>query len=106
MGWKQVLLEVRVPPGPSPQHMQELAGQLMSAGFDWDPDYIVPMEQSQSADQVSRSVLLRGWLQEGREQDLEARPDVVHIWSDAPAAPFEGQDKASDEAVPKNPFTF
>jgi hypothetical protein len=90
--------------------MQELAGQLMSAGFDWDPDYIVPMEQPQSAGQeISRSVLLRGRLQEGREQDLEARPDVVHIWSDAPAAPFAAeprQDGASDEAGQKNPFTF
>ena len=117
MGRRQVLVEMRVPPGVPLQDVRKLASQLSDYGFDWDPDYIVPMETAPVGAKGKRqggyhSVILRGRIEEGREPELEARSDVIRVWSDAPIVPFaspkEEKEKDEEEAdrPPPGPFTF
>lgn len=84
---KRVLVELRIPHQASEQRVQELASQLKDFGFDWDQNYLVPLREQRRY----RYVLLRGELEGGREPDLEARPNVVRVWSDAPIHPVEGR---------------
>lgn len=107
---KHVLVEMRVPRRASAKRLRKMAGQLSEYGFDWDPDYLVPHELSQDA-QESRSyrhVLLRGQIEEDREPELEAQPNVIRVWSDAPIVSFENdeEDEKEPQARPKSPFAF
>jgi hypothetical protein len=111
MGWRKVLVEMRVPQGTSAQHMRKLAGRLADYGFDWDPDYLVPLEHHSKRARKRwgqhRVVLLRGQIEEGREPDLEANPDIIRVWSDAPVEPLaNAQEEEETGESPKSPFTF
>ncbi len=117
MGRRQVLVEMRVPPGAPLQDVRRLASQLSDYGFDWDPDYLIPMETVPRGAKGKRkrgyrSVILRGRIEEGREPELEARSDIIRVWSDAPIAPFsslekrEEKDEKEADRPPPSPFTF
>ncbi|HEC33963.1 MAG TPA: hypothetical protein ENI37_04530 [Chloroflexi bacterium] len=112
MGWRRVLVEMRVPRTASAKRVRELAGRLTDCGFDWDPDYLVPLEnpdgEARRERRRYRSIVLRGRIEEGREPDLEARSDVVRVWSDAPIAPVSAvvKEKGEIEEPPKSPFAF
>ncbi|HIE37704.1 MAG TPA: hypothetical protein EYH30_11490 [Anaerolineales bacterium] len=114
MGQRQVLVEMRVPRSASVWRVRELAGQLTDYGFDWDPDYLVPLEnpagEARRGNEEYRFILLRGRIEEGREPELEARSDVIRIWSDAPIAPFvpaaEEAEAEKADRPRKSPFAF
>jgi hypothetical protein len=115
MGQRQVLVEMRIPRGAPLQDVRKLASQLSDYGFDWDPDYVIPMETvpvgaKGKRKRGYRSVILRGRIEEGREPELEARSDVIRVWSDAPIAPFtpaaeEAEEEKTDRPR-KSPFAF
>jgi len=114
MSWRQIMVEVRVPQGASGQRMLELADELVEEGFDLDPDYMVPVETRTEKGRRWRkgqhSVLLRGRIEEGREAVLEAHPEVVRVWSDAPISEFSALEKEDEdedeEKAPRHPFVF
>lgn len=114
---RQVMLEVRVPRSVPSEQVRELADELTDLGFDWDEEYLVPIPRSADRGQY-RHVLLRGKVEEGREDSIRARPEVVRIWSDEPvikgfrSAEEEGEgagpekEDDTEEIVPKSPFSF
>ncbi len=110
--YRQVMVEVRVPRDTPPKEVRELADELTDLGFDWDREYMVPIPRRSERGQY-RHVLLRGRVEEGRETSLQARPDVVRIWSDEPV--LKGfdieeldveEDEVQEEPAPKSPFSF
>ncbi|MBN1956083.1 MAG: S8 family serine peptidase [Anaerolineae bacterium] len=50
------------------------------------------------------SVLVRGEIEAGDEQDLLAGPGVVAVWTDAPIAPFPAPDPFLSLAAPRGEF--
>lgn len=114
---RQVMVEVRVPRSTPSEQVRELADELTDLGFDWDEEYMVPIPRSSDRGHY-RHVLLRGRVEEGREDFIRARPDVVRIWSDEPiikgfrSAEEEKEtvgpesEDANEEIAPKSPFSF
>lgn len=109
MGRRQVLVEMRVPQRASARRVRELADQLIDYGFEWDPEYLVPLDDPTTKGEGEggryRRVLLRGQIEEEREPELEAHSNILHVWSDAPIAPLSS---AAEEETPplKSAFTF
>jgi hypothetical protein len=97
MALKRVLVELRVPEIDAASIM-EVASSLGSLGFALDASY-----KPISMDPEGRTMCIRGEIEEGREEELEASPDVVKVWSDARIVPFSEGEKESGEG-PK--FTF
>jgi len=105
---KRVLVEMLVPHKLSARRVRKLADRLTSYGFDMDPDYVVPLEGHDVAARKGRyrRVLLRGRVEEGREPELEADPDVVRVWADAPIVPFGVPEGEVGGGPRKSPFAF
>ena len=91
MALKRVLVELRAPEIDAASIM-ELASSLESLGFALDTSY-----KPISMDPQGRTMCVRGEIEEGKEEKLEASPDVVKVWSDARIAPFsEGEEESGE----------
>lgn len=109
MAWRQVLVEMQVPRSASSRRVRQLARRLTDYGFDWDPAYLVSLDAPRGENSEEyRLVVLRGRLEEGREPELQARPDIIHIWSDAPIAPLAEyvRQKEEGDQPARSPFVF
>lgn len=95
---RQVIVELQVPLSASAHWVQERAGQL-GGYFHPDPDYMLEAspDDGERTRSRHRAVLLRGWVDEGREKDLEASPDVIRVWSDAPIQALETVSQDGEE---------
>ncbi len=90
---KRVIVELRVPFGFSMESIQamDIATQ---AGFNMDLEYkpvpVNPPEEIASALAAANeeTILVRGELDEVKEAELKALPNVVNVWTDARIEPF------------------
>jgi subtilisin family serine protease len=93
---KRVLVELRV---PADTNMQAFAGTglVELPGFTLDQSY-QPVPSSPPTDALAASlaasnervVLIRGEVDEAREEELRRTPNVVGVWTDAQIEPFQG----------------
>ena len=91
MALKRVLVELRAPEIDAASIM-ELASSLESLGFALDVSY-----EPIGMDPESHTMCIRGEIEEGKEEELEASPDVVKVWSDARIVPFgEGEEESGE----------
>lgn len=97
MALKRVLVELRVP-GVDAASIIKVASSLESFGFALDASY-----KPISMDPEGHTMCIRGEIEEGKEEELEASPNVVKVWSDARIVPFSEGEKESGEG-PK--FSF
>lgn len=89
---KRVIVELKVPAGFT---MQTVMAMDMAAlpGFQIDSSYD-PVPVSPSGEVAAtlgvheEVVLVRGEIEEGREAELRAQPNVVNVWTDARIEPF------------------
>jgi subtilisin family serine protease len=93
---KRVLVELRV---PADTNMQAFAGTnlVQLPGFNLDQSYqpvpSSPPTQALAASLAAsneRVVLIRGEVDEAREEELRRAPNVVGVWTDARIEPFQG----------------
>jgi hypothetical protein len=91
MALKRVLVELRAPEVDDASIMK-VASSLESLGFALDASY-----KPISMDPKGHTVCIRGEIEEGKEKELEASPNVVKVWSDARIVPLSEGEKESDE---------
>lgn len=91
---KRVIVELRVAVGLT---MDTIMGMdaVRLPGFTIDPDYApVPVSPSEElaaslADANEEVVLIRGEVDEEKEEELRAQPNVIDVWTDARIEAFE-----------------
>ena len=91
---KRVIVEVRGSAGLTARAAMETdAGKL--PGFKIDPDYdpvpISPPEEMVASLEAANEeiVLIRGEVEEEKEEELNALPNVIKVWTDGRIEPFE-----------------
>jgi subtilisin family serine protease len=93
---KGVIIELRAPLGFSTESIVSMVAMDAARipGFEIDPEYKpVPVKPTEETARALAAVneeiiLMRGELDEAREAELKALPNVVNIWTDAPIEPF------------------
>ncbi|MCG6962336.1 MAG: S8 family peptidase [Acidobacteria bacterium] len=102
----RVLVELRVPSGSKGGEVMALARGLDAPSFSLDSSYdAVPVRPT--SDQVEEFaarnlevVVVRGTIDAADIPRLEARPEVIRVWFDAPIAPFgDMSPRASDRVI-------
>ncbi|SNQ60461.1 S8 family peptidase [Candidatus Methanoperedens nitratireducens] len=93
---KKVIVEIRAPKVPESRLMavaNEITSQFDIEGFKLDKDYKPvpgnpPDHLAASFEASNETVMLvRGEIEEGKEKELESRPNVIKVWTDARIAP-------------------
>ena len=88
MAIRRVLVELSVPQADSASVLS-VAISLERLGFALDASY-----EPIGVDPEGHTVFIRGEIDEGRVEELEAFPDVIKVWSDARIVPFsDGQEE-------------
>src|SRR3972149_3240921 len=96
MAKKKVIVEMRVPKVPESGFAaaaRDITSRLDIPGFKLDKDFkpvpgSPPDHLAASFAASNETVLLvRGEIDEGKEKDLESRPNVIKVWTDARIAP-------------------
>ncbi len=95
---KRVIVELKVPLGFTTMRADMEMDVAKLPWFKIDPEY-KPISGSPTEKMVTslaaaneKIVLIRGEIEEGREEELKALPNVVNVWTDAKIVPFnEGQ---------------
>lgn len=93
---KKVIVEMRVP--KVPEHgvaavVSEIISRFDVSGFKLDKGYkpvpVNPPEELAASLAVSNEtvMLVRGEIEEGKEKELESRPNVIKVWTDAKIEP-------------------
>jgi subtilisin family serine protease len=91
---KRVIVELRAPFGFSMESIQTMDVATVT-GFNIDYEYepvpVNPPEEIARALAAANeeTILVRGELDEERESELKALPNVVNVWTDAPIEPFD-----------------
>ena len=93
---KRVIIELRVPVDFTMRAAMETDVAKLP-GFEMDPEY-EPVPGSPPEGMVEslaaaneEIVLVRGEVEEEKEEELKALPNVVNVWTDAQIEPFEGE---------------
>lgn len=90
---KRVIVELKAPVNFSMQTALD-SDVAKLPGFKIDPEYepvpiSPPKEMSKSMEAANEKVfLIRGTVEEGKEQELKSFPNVLKVWSDARIEPF------------------
>ncbi len=89
---KRVIVEMRVPKVPESRFAaaaSEIASQLDIPGFKLDKNYkpvpANPPDYLAASFEASNEtvMLVRGEIEEGKEKELESKPNVIKVWTDA-----------------------
>ena len=89
-----VLVEMRVPATEAAAFALEAGAAMAVPGFQLDTTYeaipISPAESDAMALEAAgeQTVIVRGTIDPGKIEELEAQPNVVKVWRDTPIAPF------------------
>lgn len=85
---RSVLVEMRSPPATAP--LESLALGAALPGFTRDEEY-QPVAMAGGPDGGGPTVIIRGTVDDDEAVSrIEARPEVVQVWSDTPVEPFPG----------------
>lgn len=91
---QRVLVEMRVSSGQGAAFAMQTAAGMNAPGFQLDTAYDpVPVSSpashaAQLAAANEETVIVRGTIDESQIPQLEAQPNVLKVWRDAPIAPF------------------
>lgn len=101
---KRVFIELIVPTGIS-MAAADMAKLVRLPGFKIDPNY-QPVTSSPPADMVKeltaskqKIMLVRGEVEEGREEEIKALPNVVNVWTDSVIEPTNIDMDCDDEVA-------
>lgn len=93
---KKVIVEIRAPKVPESRLMavaNEITSQFDIESFKLDKDYKPvpgnPPDHLAASFEASNEIvmLVRGEIEEGKEKELESKPNVIKVWTDARIAP-------------------
>ena len=94
-----MLIEIRIPIEIGLINPEDIFNEIQ--GFELDPEYkpvsVKPSssfpsmgftETTNHVNNIEQVIILRGWVENSKINDIERQPNVIKVWKDAPIKPF------------------